>query len=363
MRFTRLALVAVAAVVLALPAAVSAHPSVYTGEATIVESSGPPPVFDSQERHMVTNHGYTTVLRETNNVGAPGGVVSYALLPSALRGTLSGEAEWLTEGGTGAQAHATCSGVTALSNPDNILAWQAPDDPFYNYVPFQKASAGLDDNPADWIDDVQALTDVDLSTVSDDPAQAEADLTAACMGIGGTFVPADETQNTIAALASGTVEHETAPLIAEIDELTTFTEQLEAQKAAAEKAAADARAAMAAGQVATTGAQAAAAAQAEVARLSTRLRLKPVGAESVEVTGPAGKRVIVRMRLTTAAAKAARWESLVLAKETVTLGQDGTALVGFALGRQADAALRKADADGVYFAARSGDRWTSTRER
>jgi hypothetical protein len=357
MKFTRLAILAGAVMVLAVPAGASAHPSVYTGNAKVVQSAGPPVLVVDQTRHMVTNHGYTTVLRESNGVGAPGGVVSYALLPGALRDTLN-VTQQLAAGGTAAQAHATCQGNTGevadLWTEAAITAWQE-GDPFYNYVPFQAASAGLDDNPADWIDDVQALTGVNLAQVSD--------LAAACAGIGGTFAPADATQNTIAALASGTVEHATAPLMAKIDELTTFTEQLEAQKAAAEKAAADARAAMAAGQGATTGAQAAAAAQAEIARLSTRLRLKPVGAESVEVTGPAGKRVIVRMRLTNAAAKAAGWKSLVLAKEAVTLGQDGTALVGFALGRQADAALRKADADGVYFAARSGDRWTSTRKR
>jgi hypothetical protein len=354
MRFTRLALLAGAVVVLAVPTAASAHPSVYTGDA-ITDLNPAPGQFTPgpQERHMVTNHGYTTVLRETNNVPAPGGVVSYALLPGDYRDQIP-VSQQLDEGGTAAQAHATCQNVSQLETVEAITGWQE-GDPFYNYVPFQAASAGLDDNPADWIDDVQALTGVNLAQVSD-PA-------AACAGIGGTFAPADATQNTIAALASGTVERETAPLIAKIDELTTFTEQLEAQKAAAEKAAADARAAMAAGQGATTGAQAAAAAQAEIARLSTRLRLKPVGAESVEVTGPAGKRVVVRLRLTRAGAKAAGWKSLVLAKETVTLGQDGTALVGFALGRQADAALRKADADGVYFAARSGDRWTSTLKR
>jgi hypothetical protein len=356
MKVTRLAILAGAMMVLAVPAGASAHPSVYTGTAKVVQSAGPPVVVADQTRHMVTNHGYTTVLRESNGVGAPGGVVSYALLPGALRAELT-QTEEFAAGGTAAQAHATCQGnsgeVADLWTEAAITGWQE-GDPFYNYVPFQSASAGLDDVPAAWIDDVQALTGVDLTQVSD--------LAAACAGIGGTFAPADATQNTIAALASGTVAHATAPLMAEIDELTTFTEELEAQKAAAEKAAADARAAMAAGQGATTGAQAAAA-QAEVARLSTRLRLKPVGAESVEVTGPAGKRVIVRIRLTKAAAKAAGWESLVLAKETVTLGEDGTALVGFALGRQADAAMRKADADGVYFAARSGDRWTSTRNR
>jgi hypothetical protein len=352
MKFTRPAILAGAVMALAVPAGASAHPSVYTGTAKVVQSPGPPVVVADQTRHMVTNHGYTTVLRESNGVGAPGGVVSYALLPGALRTELT-QTEELAAGGTAAQAHATCQGNTGevadLWTEAAITGWQE-GDPFYNYVPFQSASAGLDDNPADWIDDVQALTGVNLTQVSD--------LAAACAGIGGTFAPADATQNTIAALASGTVEHETAPLIAEIDQLTTFTERLEAQKAAAERAAADARAALRAAPGAGTAGQAVA-----------RLRIEQVGGksaapdQSVKVTGPAGMRVVVRLRLTRAAAKAAGWKSLVLAKETVTIGQDGTALVDFALGKRARAALRKAKASGVYFAARSGDRWATTRTR
>jgi hypothetical protein len=351
MKVTRLALFAAAAAVLAVPAAASAHPSVYTGEARIVASQGPPPTFDMQTRYTVTNHGYTTVLRETNGVSAPSGVVSYALLPSAYRATLApGKASWLTAGGTGAQAHATCGGVPALADTANILAWQAGDsgegDPFYNYIPFQKTGAGLDDDPADWVDDVQRLTGVDLTTVSD--------AAAACVSLGGTFRAADETQNSIAALASGTVEHETAPLNARISELTTFTEQLQAQRAAAQKAAADARAALA---------SAPAGAQAELARLKTRLRLEQSGDRSVKVTGPAGMRVAVRMRLTREAARALGWKSFVLDKETATIGQDSTAVVKLTPTGRALAALRKADANGVYFAVRTGDRWASTRTR
>jgi hypothetical protein len=373
MKFTRLAILAAAVAVLAVPAAASAHPSVYTGEAIIDVDPGPGFTSQTQIRHMVTNHGYTTVLRETNGVGPPGGVVSYALLPGDRRAALGPDkTDWLGPGGTGAQAHATCSGVPALSNADNIVAWQAPDDPFYNYVPFQKAAAGLDDVPADWIDDVQALTGVDLNAVSDDPAQAATQLEMLCesaapTGLGGTFAPADPTQNTIAALASGSVNKATAPLTAQITQLTTFTQQLEAQKAAAQKAAADAQAALTGGEAALG------AAQAEVARLSTRLRLEPVGGRSaarvaaaqqaVRVTGPAGMRVVVRLRLTRAAAKASGSKSTVLGKEAVTLGQDGTARVDFALARKAKSALRKAKSSGVYFTARSGDRYASTRKR
>jgi hypothetical protein len=363
---------------LAVPAAASAHPSVYTGEALVDLDPGPGVTPGKQLRHMVTNHNRTFVLRETNQRGAPMGVVSYALLPGFLN-VGNDPVQQLNLGGTGAQAHHTCD-YGPLNNPDAIRAWQGavganPADPFYNYVPFQKVKAGqqdpalgtqnigLDDTPSQWIDDVLAITGVDLTTVPDDPAMAKTVLEQRCEALtGATFVPADEVQTSARSLALSLLE----PLEEEIVALETFTEELEAQRAAAQRAAADARAALAGAQTAAT------VAQAEVARLSTRLRLEPTGRaaarraaadQSVKVIGPAGMRVVVRLRLTRAAAKAIGWKSLVLGKEAVTLGQDGTALVDFALGRQANAALRKANATGVYFAARSGDRWASTRKR
>jgi hypothetical protein len=357
MKVSRLAIFAAAVAVLAVPAGASAHPSVYTGVATIDLDPAPGPFTPgTQIRHVVTNHGYTTVLRETNGVleAAHKGVMSYALLPGDLRAILTQTEELATS--SGAQAHATCN-VAALNAEPAVLGWQGTD-PFYNYVPFQKAAAGLDDNPADWIAEVQTLTGVNLAQVSDVPAEAATQLETLCesaapAGLGGTFVPADQTQNTIASLASGSVTHATAPLMAEITQLKTFTEQLEAQKAAAQSATA--------------------AAQAEVARLQTQLRLAPIGNQSgarvaaqdrdVKVTGPAGMRVTLRLRLTSGAAKAIGWKSLVLDKETATIGQDSTAVVDFTLDRRARTALRKAKSSGVYFTARSGDRWATTLKR
>jgi hypothetical protein len=376
MKTLRLAALAVGVAALALPAAASAHPSVYTGTATIVTNPGPPPVVAGQDRHMVTNHGYTTVLRETNGVGSPGGVVSYALLPGALRDTLT-QTQQLAMGGTAAQAHATCD-VAALNTESAIVGWQE-GDPFYNYVPFQKAAAGLDDDPADWIDDVQRLTGVDLAQVSDVPAEAAMQLETLCesaapAGLGGTFVPADQTQNTIAALASGTVEHATAPLNARITDLTTFTQQLQAQKAAAEQAAA--RALAQAGQ-ATTLQQENQALKAEVARLkleATTLRIRPLGRQSpaqlaangaaVRVTGPAGKRVTVRLLVSAAEAKALGLGSRVLGKQTATIGSDANARVRITLGSRAKRAMRRADRSMmVTFDAVSGDRSASATRR
>jgi hypothetical protein len=358
---------------LAVPAAASAHPSVYTGTATIDTNPAPDQYApQDQTRHMVTNHGFTTVLRETNETEV-GGVISYALLPGDHpdRGTPAA----LDVGDSGAQAHATCRDDDALPVPAEpvdelqtdtaILGWQE-DDPFYNYVPFQKDSAGLDDDPADWIDHVLSLTGVNLTQVSD--------VAAACAGLGGTLVPADETQNTIAALASGSVEHATEPLLEEIDQLQTFTQQLQEQKSAAERAAAGAQSQ--AGQAATL-AQENQALRAEVARMrleATPLRIRPVGNQtaaqlaargmSVRVTGPAGKRVTVRMLVGQATAMALRLKSRVIGKKTATIGADATALVRITLRARAKAAMRRANrAVKVSLEAVSGDRTASANRR
>jgi hypothetical protein len=363
---------------LAVPAAASAHPSVYSGEA-VIDLNPAQGVFEpgTQVRHMVTNHGYTTVLRETNGVtvDAHKGVMSYALLPADRRAMLSATEELATS--TGAQAHATCD-VAALNAESAVLGWQE-DDPFYNYVPFQKATAGLDDDPTHWIDDVRALTGVDLTQVSDDPAQAAMQLEMLCespapTGAGGTFVRADETQSTIAALASGSVEHATEPLQARITQLETFTGQLQEQKAAAERAAAAAQAQ--AGQVGPLQ-QENQALKAEVARMrleATTLRITPIGKRSaaqlaasgmsVRVTGPAGKQVTVRLFVGAAAAKALRLKSRVLGKATATIGADASALVRIRLGGRAKAAVRGAKRSlRVSLEAVSGDRSASATRR
>jgi hypothetical protein len=359
---------------LAVPAAASAHPSVYSGEA-VIDLNPAQGVFEqgTQVRYTVTNHGYTTVLRETNGVtvDAHRGVMSYALLPADRRAMLSATEELATS--TGAQAHATCD-VAALNAESAVLGWQE-DDPFYNYVPFQKATAGLDDDPAHWIDDVRALTGVDLTQVSDDPTQAATQLETLCespapAGAGGTFVRADETQNTIAALASGSVEHATEPLQARITQLETFTGQLQEQKAAAERAAAAAQ-----GQAGQVGPlqQENQSLKAEVARMrleATPLRITPVGKRSaaqlaasgmsVRVAGPAGKQVTVRLFVGAAVAKALRLKSRVLGKATATIGADASALVTIRLGGRAKAAVRRAKRSlRVSLEAVSGDRSAS----
>lgn len=364
MKFTRLAILATAVAALAVPAAVSAHPSVYQDEA-LSFSGG---TFTSQQRYVVSNHGNSYVLRESNGspAGDTRGVIDYKLAPGPWRSQSTVDTQDLIDqAGTGAQPHHTCK-TPDLDSISAIEGWQEESaagkpEPFFAYVPFQKASAGLDDHPEIWIPHVMSLTGVDLTTVSNDPATAKTQLQNLCQGLpGGVFVEADAVQTAATSFNSATILAATTPLNARITQLDALTQMLETQRAAAQKAADDAQAAL-------TGAQ------AEVARLSTRLRLEPVGGQSaarraaagrsVNVTGPAGMRVVVRLRLTRAAAKASGWKSTVLGKEAVTLGQDGTARVVFALARKAKSALGKAKSSGVYFTARSGDRYASTRKR
>ena len=106
-------------------------------------------------------------------------------------------------------------------------------------MPFQKASAGLDDHPEVWIPHVLTLTQgqVDLSTVSDDAATATTQLRAMCQALPGpgVFVPADALQTAATAFNSSTILAATEPLSAQIADLETLAGQLEAQKAAAER--------------------------------------------------------------------------------------------------------------------------------
>lgn len=342
---------AVAAAALALPAAAAAHPSVYDTTARSVPSPAPSPItagdLQTQKRYVFSNHGYTAVFRETNGVTTMGGL-NFAVLPGAYRNQASKLANfkeaWYVEGGTGVQVHATCQGVAALSSFEHIGSWQGTD-PFYAYIPFQKTSAGFEDDPADWIPVVKTLTGVDLATVAD-PA-------AACAGLGGTYTAADafNTPPTAAnplapwtTLSSSTIAEATAPLDARITTLggqVTALEakvaSLEAAKAAAERATAEAQTAL---QVladkAAAAEQATAAANAQLKVATTPLGIAlgstslKVGALSsgvaVKLSGPAGEKAHVRLLLSASKAKAHRLRSRVLASTTTTIAAGGTAV-------------------------------------
>jgi len=345
MKPIRLACALTAAAALAVPAAAAAHPSVYTDEhARFIPDPADPNVLADQTRHVVTNHGFTFVLRETNGLAGPKGVIDFSRLPGAYRETRP-FSTWQTEGGTGAQPHATCQ-VAELETEDAIKDWQE-GDPFYNYVPFQTGSAGLEDDPATWLPVVKARTGVDLATVAD-PA-------AACAGIGGTYTPADAMQTTTAALNSGFLEHETAPLTAEIGALKGAVAAADRAKAAVQ-AALD----LAQAEIARLTAAAVPMTVALPTATTTGKRLAKGGTEAT-VTGPAGQPVTVRLAVSARRARKLGLASATLASARAALGADGRAVVRLApKGRAARRLKRIERAVTVTVSARSGDRTAAT---
>lgn len=335
------ALAAVAA--LALPAAAAAHPSVYTDTAKVEQPEGSG-TFVDQDRYVVANHGFTYVLRETNGVTGDG-VFDYKSIPTKLRD--GKDWTWLLANGvSGAQAHATCQ-VAALTSEAAIRGWQGAD-PFYAYVPFQKDSAGLEDDPSTWIPYVKGLTGVDLATLAS-PAEAE----AACEALpGATYVKADATQSSNAAFNAGLIEHTKAPLDAQIATLT--------------KAVTDANAAKTALQAALD------AAKAELVKLATpitvalpsaRLKARAFAKHGTRVTlgGVAGSRVAVELAIGERQARKLRLRSSVLARGKATVGADGTASVVLTPSKAAAKALAKRKrAVALTVTARSGDRIASS---
>lgn len=337
---------AVAAAALAVPAAAAAHPSVYETTARSVPSPAPSPInagdLVTQQRYVFSNHGYTAVFRETNGVTTMGGL-NFAVLPAAYRNQASKTANfkeaWYVEGGTGVQVHATCQGVAALASYENIGSWQGAD-PFYAYIPFQKSSAGFEDDPADWIAVVKTVTGVDLATVAD-PA-------AACAGLGGTYTPADAFNtpptpaNPLApwtTLSSSTIAEEkekaVEPLEDEIEGLKAQVASLATAKAAAEAATKEAEA------LARTLADKAAAAEAASSAASAQLKAASIplgialaaesfsvkqlaGGVAVNISGPAGEKAHVRLLVSSATRKALGLKLRTLASATTTIGADGT---------------------------------------
>jgi hypothetical protein len=370
MRYLRAAGVAaaVAAAALVVTAVASAHPSVYPDIPALGDANTDPDqpgVFepDPHTRHVVTNHGFTYVYRESNGEDEFG-VLTYSRLPGDYRATIP-TSQILEEGDTAAQAHATCrdtnpgttQDVDALWTQDAITGWQV-GDPFYRYVPFQATSAGLDDRPSsedpevsDWLDDVETLTGLELTPATN--------LAAACSSLGGEFVAADRIQTQAANLSSGLVD----PLEAQIAGLETAVAAAEAARAAAEAARAAAQAA----------ADAASARLAEVMPQLTPLsvtlgtsratarRIARRGATAT-VTGPPLRTVTVRMQISQARAKKLGLRSRTLARKTVTTGADGKAETVLKPNRRTARRLQRLRGTlTATVGAVSGDRSASTR--
>lgn len=342
----------------AMPAVAGAHGSVFATTAQLALDRDNPANLTPQTQYVITNHGHTYVLREDNGA-TRGGMLNYKVLPGAYRRTLT-RAEILAAGDTGAQPHATCR-TAALETEDAILAWQ-DSDPFYNYVPFQSTDAGLDDDPASWIAVVRDAVGVDLTGLDAAAAQS------ACEALPGpgTYVAADGVQTAAASLASG----QTGPLNAQIAELTSAKEAVEAAKAGADAALA------ALGVQKSAVDRALAAAKAEVERLakdatplSATLASRRVAAARlarsgvrVQLSGPPNRRVVVRLRVNPLRAKALGLRTPALARAVVRTGADGAGGVTLKATRASAARLAAAKRGTAFtVSATSGDRAASAR--
>jgi len=203
---------ALAALALALPASAAAVPTVTSVDAKL-DAAGvtfltdaPGAGLTSQARSVVSADGFAAGFAETNGVTG-GGVIDYSVLPADYRAPMTA-AEKLDypAAQTGMQPHATCDGVAALADGANVLAWQGRD-PYYAYVPWQKTTAGLGDDPTKWIPVVRTATGVDLS--------ATTDFRRACTDLGGTYHAAD----TASSIADVLIANALAPLQAQIASL------------------------------------------------------------------------------------------------------------------------------------------------
>lgn len=273
------ALVLTASAAAASAPTAAAHTSVYTSQtktATVGTPGNPSVLADGPIDYLVSNHGHNVVLRETNGLTS-GGALNYKVLPSNWRKEQSKATLLATA--TGAQVHATCQ--TPLLDEAAVLAWQE-SDPFYAYVPWQAQASGLGDadEVAGWIAVVKARTGIDLATVAD-PA-------AACAGIGGTYVRADSTQTTGAALASGDIALVADPLKKQIEDFKGQLAAAAAGKAAVDAAKASADAALRAAASPVT---------VKLAGTATRAALAGAGVQA-EVTGSPAAPIEVLLTVT-----------------------------------------------------------------
>jgi hypothetical protein len=220
---------------LAIPALASAHPQVYSlvpkklpaGTCTYESDPTGACLENGAKRYGVANDGYAMNFTE-NGEAATGGIINYQMMPGGFRKWTGGEMtpeqkRTFALAQTEVQPHATCSGVAALESGPNILAWQEAD-PFFNYIPWQKTSAGLGDVPAEWIAVVQEKVGVDLAALS-----TEAEFKTACEGKGGTYRKADTASNPATNSIADAVEKATEPLEGEIQALLGTKNSLQAQ--------------------------------------------------------------------------------------------------------------------------------------
>jgi hypothetical protein len=373
------ALAAVAA--LAVPALASAHPSVYATSANVVVPNSDPVTLEPQTRYLVNNHGFPILFRESNGLdsGSAGdlklrGVIGYNLIPGAWR-TGKTYAETMAVGGSTVQAHATCM-TAALMDEAMIKSWQE-GDAFYNYIPFQAAPAGLEDDPATWLPRLTAAG-FDVSKLGD-PVTAEAECKR--RDAGATYFPADAVQTTSASLASGTIAHEVEPLQDQIADLEGERDALRATNVTLTADLAKAKA-DGATQVNANGAlssQVAAltadlgnaraelsAAKSRVTALETPLKVTLDSAKvktgaAVTVSGLPSQAVAVTLSLKESTARKAKLSSSRIGKASATTGADGSVKVTVKLNKKAAKALKSLKGSlAVTAEATAGDRFATS---
>jgi hypothetical protein len=295
--------IAVALVALALPAAASAHPGVYTVTQKVAGAGCTFPTtgcLTDRTQYAVANDGWALGFTEDNGLtAAGGGLINYKRMPSSWRAPMSAQDKLdYADAGTALQAHATCT-LPALDD-SAIKAWQG-NDPFFDYVPWQSKSAGLGDDPAKWIPVVKAATGVDLSGMTDAQAQA------ACTG---TYHKADTPSNIADALLASV----TSPLQSQVTQLQNQVGVLQAGKAAADAALVN-------------------------RPLALTLSAKTFDLPVAMVTGLPGTPVKLRLLLSSADARRLK-VSRVAASKTKTLGAQGAELFTLAPSKKAAASRR-----------------------
>lgn len=346
---------------LAIPAAAIAHPSVYptTANTAVAVPNTTPTQYtlEAQTRYVVTNHGFTIVLRETNRLNATSaaaadkvkGVVGYNLIPSNWRNQAGQTfASVMAVGGTGAQAHATCL-TPALETEAAIKSWQDADA-FYNYVPFQATAAGLEDDPARWLPTLTAAG-FDTSRLGT-AAAAEAE----CEKVAGAeYVAADTVQTTSAALAEGL----TKPLDAQVTTLTTTNAALtneveELKKTVFATSPLQSQVNALTAQLAT--------ATAAAKPLTLTLSKASTAGVDFTIAGPPSSKGNVVVSLTAAQAKKLKLKSTTIAKGTFTAAANGNATASLKLTAAAKKALKKFTGT-VTAEATSADRFATAKRK
>lgn len=300
----------------------------------------------TQQYYVIAEHGYAPLLKETNG-SDEGGVLNLKRLPGTYRAGATG-AQWLSFAiaQTDVQAHPVCEGVAELQNPTNILAAnEDPTQPFWNYVPFTKTSAGIADTPDQWTDVLATVFTahaLDLATTN-----TAAEFRTACeTGLGGIYREGDAagaasviysaalTDAITAAVAPKDVEiaaknTEISTKNARITELEGLNATLTTAKAAAEKALADAQTALAAER------------NRPITLTLSAKRFDHDHAIAL-VTGSNGVAVTVKLEVTKAVAKALGVKSTILGTAKATFDQAGARLVWMKPGKAALEALHKA---------------------